>query len=517
MTTTTTFKDVFDLPEWKPLAVQTVTNAVGMCNCSDMRNSEDRIPIIFYLTSAANLYRYNYKNDGISLAHNALGLAGTFGAGACSIVMPSRGPRGTLTAVASASKMTLSALPNSASIGINQFAQRPGDDIGYKIRIYDKTIGKMDEKYIIANTSGNTPTITLDSALSFTPTTSANYELLSGRVYMLNAGTNAAGIFKYFDIATQTINTTALANTNLPATVGTDSCFVALDEGYIPCDATFSTGFFGQCTASASTTTSITITCPQTMLASELVGFQVRVIQDTGTVGAVGQRRKITASTAGTSVTLTVPTWTTQPSSTAVVVIENNNDLVLFSSGSTNVYCYDQEANTWATATYAARGAAVGAGLMAFQPFGVSKAVYISDPDRNFRYTTIHTFSGGGATTLSILNLHTNTWENAVAYQTSAANTFNTGSCLEYDAVSTNNAGRFAYINQNATTAFFRYNAHARTIEEWTQLRYPQSTATVGSRMALASYIDSSDGSKYGFLTLCLNSRTDMFQILAQR
>jgi len=508
------FRDVIDKPEWRILAVSPNASAAGSCIISDLRNSEDRHPTLFQLVSTSVLNQYHMKNDGWSLCINP-GLTGTFGAGACGVMAPCRGPRGTLADGCSTTKIILStALP--ATVGVNQLAGR-GDSRGFKIRIMDNVVGgtgKTEERLIVSNSAGTTPTLYLDSALSFTPSLGASYEFLSGRVYMLSAGTMAAGCWKYFDILTNSLSSN-LSITNLPASIRTDSVAVCLDETYIPCDAEISTGFFEQCAITDSASTSLTITCPQTMLASELVGLQVRIIQDTTNPTSVGQRRKITASTAGSSVILTIAAWTTIPSAGAICVLENNNDIVLFTSASSTVYCYNQEANTWATDTYTARGAAVATGLMAFQPFGIAKSIYNNDPDKNFRYTTIHTFSGGGATTLSILNLHTNTWENAVAY--GSGPTFTTGSSLIYDGVSTIGKGRFAYINKDGTQVFQRYNAFSRQMNEWTYLRYTQSTAVVGSKFGLCSYFDTIDNSSITFPTIIRSSGTEFFDIMAQR
>lgn len=58
-------------------------------------------------------------------------------------------------------------------------ANRGGSgDYGYKIRVIGKTAGKVEERFIIGNTGGTTPTVTLDAPLSFTPTATDTYEIL---------------------------------------------------------------------------------------------------------------------------------------------------------------------------------------------------------------------------------------------------------------------------------------------------------------------------------------------------
>jgi hypothetical protein len=115
-------------------------------------------------------------------------------------------------------------------------ANRGGSgEYGYKLRIIDNAAGgsgKTVERYITGNTGGTTPTITVLSAFGFTPTTGSRYEIVAGRVMMLSAGALAATIFRSFEVATNTL--ASLGNTNLPATIGTDSSLMVLDEQYVP-------------------------------------------------------------------------------------------------------------------------------------------------------------------------------------------------------------------------------------------------------------------------------------------
>ncbi|MBI4797095.1 MAG: hypothetical protein HY790_14870, partial [Deltaproteobacteria bacterium] len=81
MTTTLGFKDIIDLPEWRPLANAPGNAGAGVSFAQDLRNNEDRHPFIFLLRSASLLDLYHVKNDEwMTLASPAL--AGTFGAGA---------------------------------------------------------------------------------------------------------------------------------------------------------------------------------------------------------------------------------------------------------------------------------------------------------------------------------------------------------------------------------------------------------------------------------------------------
>lgn len=523
MATTFSFKDIIDLPDWRPLAVAPNASAAGGALACDLRTTEDRDPRIFQLASASALNDYSSKNDGWGLVVNPV-LTGTFGAGATAVMAPQRGPRGTLAAGSTPTSVVLStALPGS--VGLNQLANRGDGTKGYKIRIIGNSAGssgKVEERYIVANTSGTTPTLTLDSPLSFTPALGDAYEILSGRVYMLSAGVLAAGSWKAYDIATNTV----LANlsiTNLPATVNTDSSMVVLDELY--CPNTPGQGFLlgsgtnSALTATASGATSLTGQAAggdAGVVANEYRNFQIRIVQDTITPTAVGQRRKITSHTGGPSPVYTVPAWTVTPSATAQYVIENTNEMLLWTTAQTNTYTYAQDAisggqaaDTWSTATYAARGAAMGAGCMSFQPFSIAL-----DTSKNRRYSHVFSFRGGNVASLDLFDLAgaaTGSWSSAVAYG-GRGPLFTTGSCLTYDSC----AG-YAYINQNGGQTFFRFDAHDGVLERWAQLRFAQGTAVVGSRMASCLFVDVSGSPKMCFPTVLRSSGTEMFQTAGQR
>lgn len=530
MTTTLGFKDQIDLPDWRPLAVAPNASAAGGSLACDLRDCEDRIPLIYQLASATVLNCYYPKNDGWALVGSPA-LAGTFGAGAGAVMLPSRGPRGTITTGATTTSVVLStALP--AAVGINQLADR-GDGQGFKVRIVDNGAGgsgKIAEMFVVANTGGTTPTLILSTtaggapaSMGFTPVSGSAYEFLSGRVYMLSAAALAAGMWKYYDIATNSFSGN-IATTNLPATVGTDAAFVALDEGYGPNDARPGEGFvLGAATYNAvcpdgvtakhclvaTATAAGTITGQAaggdaTVLANEFRNFVIRIVEDTVNVTAVGQRRRITSHTGGASPVYTVNgNWTVTPSSNAKFVIENNSEILLFGQNSTSVYCYAsdtigsaQTGDTWSTSIYGVKGGAGAAGSMAFQGFGVpTTRIYgasAQDPSRNFRWSQIFVWRGGGTTTMDVLDIaggSTGAWANASVY--GSGPTFAAGSCGVYDPNATaGSSGCVFYINQSGTTAFYRFNAATRQLNAWCQLRYSQGTAVAGDRMALKTFFD---------------------------
>jgi hypothetical protein len=221
------------------------------------------------------------------------------------------------------------------------------------LRITDTTAGKTEERYITGNSASTTPTIQVLSAFTFTPATGARYEIIAGRLFMLGAGTTASNIWRSLEVATNTLST-GLTTTNLPATIATDSSIMVLDEQYVPYDCTpgdgmikgafvYDTGIEARTALTATASGASTLTGQATLgdsgvAVNEYRNFQIRIVQDTVTPAAVGQRRIIASHTVGPSPVYTTGTaWTTQPSSSAKFVIELPNLLLLRSSGPTTM------------------------------------------------------------------------------------------------------------------------------------------------------------------------------------
>ena len=219
-----------DLPMWRPLIGTRAAHAAGIGLCSDKRNDRSRNPFVYWLSSNSALNRINMISKGEHTNVNPV-LGGTFGAGVTHEYVPSRQLEGNITTGSTTEKIVTSTV--ITSIGLNMLANRGGSgELGFKIRIIGKSAGKIEERWIVGNTAGTTPSIWLDTPLSFTPTTGDTYELLAGSVYMLGAGTTASTSFRSFETGSNTL--TSLSITNLPTTVSTDSYMVALDEQYVP-------------------------------------------------------------------------------------------------------------------------------------------------------------------------------------------------------------------------------------------------------------------------------------------
>ena len=503
MTTTLGFKDLIDLPQWRTLANSLNATAAGSCICGDSRNDISRDPYLYLLINANTFQRYNVKNDEWQTLSSPA-LAGTFGAGAGSVFVPSAGPSGTLAAGSTTSSVILStALP--AAVGVNQLANR-GDGVGYKIRIIGNasgSSGKTEERYIIGNTGGTTPTIYLDSALSFTPIAGDRYEILAGRVMLMSAGTLTSGILRAYDIATNSYIT--LTQTNLPSTIGADSEFIVLDEQFVPNYRSPGEGFFGNLVATGSSSNSITGQATggdAGVLANEYRNFQIRIVQDITTPTAVGQRRIISSHTAGPYPVYTLSSnWTVTPSSNATFVIENNNDVILSNGGTLTIYSYRMGGftadGTWSFSgtvgttgalAYAARLGVGTQGNCAIPSWGLTL-----DAAKNARHSYIYWFRGGGSNILDLLDIAgaagTGAWTGAIVYggQTGAT-TFTTGTSSCYDGAT--NSGKYGYISINGTQRFARFDVINRVLEPWCYLPYAQGTAVVGEKVATSLFID---------------------------
>lgn len=443
-------------------------------------------------------------------------LTGTFGGGAAMVMHPTQGPRGVLAAGNTTSSVVLStALP--AAVGANQLANR-GDGVGYTIRIIGNAAGssgKVEERTIIANTGGTAPTIFLDAPLTFTPATGDSYELRSGRLYMLSAGTLAAGMFKHYDIATNSYSGN-LATTNLPATVATDTSMVALSEGHVPSDSVDGIlGYFGAITSAAGNTSttlnSTTGVLPSTLFTNEYRNFQIRIVEDTATPTAVGQRRRISSHTSGATSVWTVGTaWTVTPSATAKFVIENDDDKILLFQNQTAVYTYNITGNTWDTSTWAAAPAAGSNGVVAAHSHGI-----VRDVTGNARHSFIYRLRGGNTGTIDVLDIAgaaTGVWATDIAYG-NRSTLFNTGTCGAQDPIT--NGGRYLYLNVSGQVRHLRFDMRNRVLEPWASLAYPAGAAANGSRLVMSWLFDGAY--KLGFLSAHLSTSNSFFSVALQR
>lgn len=529
MTTNLSFKDIIDLPEWRPLAPAPTINDKGASLATDYRNNEYNDPGIYQLASSTVLNAYHQANDEW-MSYASPGLAGTFGAGAECVFAPRQGPSGHLAAGCTTSKLILTtALP--ASVGINQLANN-GNDIGYVIRVIGNEAGgsgHIEERRIVGNTAGTTVTLYLDKPLSFTPGSGADYEFLSGRIYLLGAGTTAAGSWKYYDVATNSYSGN-LATTNLPATIATDTHLISLSEQYVPYNRSPGEGFLvgtgtydtndasstkGCLTATASAAGTITGQATDgdaSILANEYRNFQIRIVDDATIPTAVNQRARIASHTGGASPVYTLASnWTVTPSATAKFVIEGDGDKIIgWTSASASTFTYNIIANTWDTTTFAARGGVTGAGVSGEWAFST-----VPDANKLHRQSFIYTFRGGASARMDVLDIAggaNGTWDNDIVYGNKGQN-ITTGSFSTLDPVS--NEGRYFYLNINGTQRIARFDMLTRNLTQYAYFPFTQGTSVAGGGMAWGVYIDGT--TKVSFIYMTKRSLADFYNVLIFR
>ena len=530
-----TFKKVIDRLLWAQVAPLPNAHAAGTAVCSDLRSDISRNPFVHQLVSTAILNRFNIVTKASAFTLNPV-LAGTFGAGAAAAFAPSFGLVGTIAAGATTTSVTLStALPTA--VGLNMLANRGGSgEYGFKLRIIDNGAGgsgKTAERYITGNSAGTTPSIQVLSAFGFTPVTGSRYEIVAGRVMMLGAGTTAANIWRTFEVASNTLST-GLSTTGLPATIGTDSSLLVLDEQYTPYDCSpgdgmikgaynYDTGVVSRYALTATAAGASSLTGQATLgdavvAANEYRNFQIRIVEDTVNVTAVGQRRIIASHTAGASPVYTLGTaWAVTPSANAKYVIELPNLALLRSSATTTVYTYNYTdatinngtnsitTNSWSTTYFGAAPAANAAGGMWAPSFGIRP-----DAARNARQSFCYFFRGGAATldVLDIAGGTTGAWTGALVYDGSPGAVPAVGSSGGYAPF--DNEGRMFYMNlygASAVNQIYRFDVQNRVMSPYTPTDFLQAgTAVAGNRMCCYCAIDGNDTYDVVFLNSHLST-----------
>lgn len=531
-------KKVIDRQMWVQTAPAPNAHAAGGSLAVDLRNDVSRNPFIYQVASGTVLNRFNIINK----SHNFVvspALGGTFGAGTGAVFAPSCGLMGAIGAGSTTTSVTTST--TITAVGVNMLASRGGSgDYGFKVRIKFNAAGShgiTEERWIVGNTGGTTPTLLLDTPLTEAPHTGDTYEILSGRLFMLNAGALAAASFRSFEVATNTL--ASLSNTNLPSTVATDFSGIALDEQYVPYNRKPGEGFVvGTGTydganllcLTATATAAGTITGQASggdasVLQNEYRNFQIRIVEDTATPTAVGQRGIIKSHTAGASPVYTMGTnWAVQPSATAKFVIEYPNLLLVWSSATAVTYTYNYSGatvnngtnsianNAWHVTYFGNRGGNMGAGCTTFASFGIQP-----DAAKNSRHSFIFSFRGGAASTLDMLDIAggtTGAWSNAIVYD--GAVNLTTGSCGKYAPF--DNEGKFGYLDSYTASAInqiYRFDVKNRVLSSFTPTDWIQSgTAAAGDRVGTYCAIDGTD--KYTVIYLLSHTSTISQELVVQ-
>lgn len=498
-----------DTPRWLQMKPLPAANAAGNCMCGDKRNDMFRDNSIYYMP-ATTLYRMSdwYNGSMPLVAHGiTLGVADYMG------FAPSFGITGALGAGCTSTKLVTSSAQTAGTaitaLGVNQLVRTDMHE-AYRIKVIGLASGKTEQRILIANTAGATPTFYLDEPLTFTPAVGDLFEVQSGIIYMVGTSAAGAGQSRYFGVAQGVVGNAG----SLGITTATQSAGEVLDEAYVPFDRKSGEGFLSgdvtydsgalrclQATArAASSLTGQAVGGDAIVLANEYRNYQIRIVEDITTPTAVGQRRIIASHTAGPSPVYTLGSaWTVQPSANAKFVIENPNLIILQNGTQAGMLTYNYSqttinngtatiaANTW-SATYfnATHSAAIAAGAMMFPSWSHEPQTQ-SDGSRLSRHSYVWVFRGNSATLdrFDIAGGVNGAWSDNVTYNNPQS--FTTGSSGDHDAVQF--LGEYAYIVAGATAVMYQFNVAYPSLIPWTTLPLQSGTAAVSQRVVCLSFV----------------------------
>jgi hypothetical protein len=464
MPTTNGNRKILDVKRWEFMAPAPNSTQAGAFIVSSRHFRQQQM----FVRSNSEAIMYNPAEDGwVNLP--AVGLAGTFGAGAS-------GTAGAWSTGSTVGAGSLTATAGTTStITTNQNFQR--DLRGYKVHILSGPNNGLVLD-IVRNTTGASSVITVATqASAFTASTV--YRLLTPRYYIVGAGTLASASFRVYDYATNTWTT--LSQTGLPASLATDGKLIATPSIVDGDFKTFATG-----TATSGTSTTIVQT-GKTWTASSWINSQVRI---TGGTGA-GQIRTITANTADT---LTVATWTTTPDATSTYAIEgNDNFLYYMGNNAVTMYRYDITANTWSTLSPGvARGGAPTTGMSGHWVHSSPETDWTNESAiQNGRF--LYSFRGAAGALLDRYDIAANSWA-AVTYAP-AADTFTTGTKYALH-------GGTIYVQKEATGRWFAFDIARAEMFPWSTMLYPQGAAILGDTAFDVLYKDGSTEIYYVYMLL---------------
>lgn len=555
------YKPGIDLPAWRQLSnpvagTSLITPSVGWW-AEDLRNNGFADQNVYFYQSAASIYAYNKSQTGLNdgwfiILSAGFGGAGSAGAGAVFKSVPSLSPTGTLAAGGTTTSVVLStALP--ASIGTNQAK-------GYRVRIIGNAIlgnGKVEERTIISNTSGTTPTLVFDPSepLSTAPVAGDRYEFLTGSVVFLGTGASAtAAIFRRYDILTGAVS--SLGTTGCIATIpATGNIWEPTDEGFVPANrkcyegciigaSTYDVlnvltgGVKGCLTATGTAATTIigqAINGDAAVVANQFRNYQIRIVEDTLAPTAVGQRRRIISHTGGASPVYTISSgatnWTVTPSGSVTFckfVIEPWTDNIIARFGGsattynytlTNNYTGVNTADQWNTTTWAASGSAA----QTSGAFGCFAHGLVDDAFHNINPGQFFMIRGSTATriydVLDITGAATGAWTNGlVMIGAEGAITSSDQLCSAYNPHT--QEGRYLYFfpSSNASTTtnqrpFARFDCANRHLEYFFGIPGVTGSSAFSSRFAWISLYQSATEKVAYYNTGRPLSGTEFFQI----
>lgn len=447
-------KPLLNRKEWQMMTpAPAATAAAAFVVAPDSGNFNNAL----YVTSATVHYLYNHDEDGwMQIPSGAL--AGTFGAGACGVFHPwsinytaNGGSTTTVTVAAGTHNIT------GRAVGQTIEFISAGAASGWRSTITG----------IINNAGAGTITLQFSGTAPTTILNTHTFRLLTGRFFVMNAGTTAAGIFKVFDVATMAWQA-SLSTTNLPGTWGTDGKLViAYNHG-----EDFSVG-----TATSGGASTLTDS-GKSWGTNQFYNYEVRITAGTG----IGQYRTITSNTA-TQITVS-SAWTTQPDATSQYEIQANSDyLYLLGNNAVTMYRYSISGNSWTVLSpTTARAAAPGVGMSANAIGKTGDANWANESALlDGRY--IYSLRGGASGVIDRYDIGGGTagagaWA-AVTYI--VAETFTTGS-------SAFPMGEFLYIRKDATNRFFKYSVVDNALRPFNTNLYTDGAAVLGHKIWVKNY-----------------------------
>lgn len=414
----------------------------------------------FVVLSSTSVQRFNPAENAF-VAITSPGLGGTFGAGTCAETMVYGAPNGLLVQTATAGTTTTitTSLTLSANLAGKKIKIAAGPNAG-------------TEHTIAYNTQGSNAVITLTAAAGTAFSASTQFYLMTGSLWVFNAGTLSATSFRVFDYATNTWTSRSI--TGLPATWGTEGQLV---RQHSVMDS------FASGSVLSSTSTSVTVAA----LSGTGYNYANYEIEITGGTG-VGQVRTITV---GTTTTLTIGTaWTTNPDATSTFVIKGDRDVMyLLGNGAVTLYKFIISTNTWQTITPSvARASALASGgtadIVKENPDWTTPIVLTNKVGgQNGRF--IYSFRGNGSTGYDLYDIAANSWS-VPTYGNQGGETISSVSCSIVDS-------RNVYIQNGSTGRFLKLNTTTNTLDPWSYNIYPQGTATNGDKMTVVKFQSGSD------------------------
>jgi len=477
MATTVSLRKGLNRKLWEMCSISPASTSAGAFIISSRHYRQQQLGVF----SATAQYLYLPEEDGYVQVPSAA-LAGTFGAGACGTALA----WSTGTTVG-ASFLTATA-GTTTTITTNQTLAR--DLRGYKV-LFTGGTNAGELKTIASNTIGGVAVITFTAASGVAFNATSQYRLITPTFVVLCAGSLAANILKKYDYATNTW--TALTQTGLPATIGTDSKLIATPSFVENAFNSFATG-----TATAGGASTLT-DGTKAWTVNQWTNFQIRI---TGGTGA-GQIRTIASNTA--TVITTSAVWTTNPDATSAYSVEGNDDFIYYmGSNAVTLYRYSISANTWTTlAPGVARAAAPNIGMSGHWVWKVNDSAWTNE-SAIINGRRIYSFRGGISGALDYYDIPSNTWTNAIIYSP-ATETFTTGTKYTY-------IGDYLYIQKEATGRWFRYSFKESAMDGWNVMTYPQAIAVIGDTVFDYTYTDGA--TTITWIYMMLNTSTVMLRCM---